>query len=293
MRSIIIVVLVILSFGLSVVNAKEAKGEDVLADVNGTKITMSDFEKEISNMPENYKAVVNANKRKYLDELILSELLFQEAVKTQLDKDKDILSDLEKFRKRLLAQKLIEKVVLEGTVVSEEEEKKYYEEHKNDFRSEELVNAAHILIKGDAEDESKDKEAMAKAEGLLKKINEGGDFATLAKENSDCPSKEKGGELGFVSRGRMVPEFEEAAFKLKAGEMSGIVKTKFGYHIIKALDRMEEKQKEFDEVKKEIQEKLLDEKRRNTFNSYTEELKKKADITVNEALLSAKAESAE
>lgn len=284
----VIVISVILAFTLSYANAeeKEAKSEEILADVNGVKITLGDFEKEVATLPENYRRMVDANKRQFLDEFILREILYQEAIKKGLDKDKEIISALEIFKKKLLVQTLLEKEVVERTTVSEDEVKQYYEEHKDDFKIPEQVNAAHILVKvEETADEAENKAALEKAESLLKRIKEGSDFSELAKENSDCPSGSRGGELGYFSRGRMVPEFEEAALKLKAGEVSDIVKTKFGYHIIKILERKEASQKEFSEVREEIEQKLLEEKWKSSLSDYTEALKGKAKITINEELL--------
>lgn len=260
--------------------------EKILADVNGTKITMDDFEEEVSSLPSNYRSVINANKKKFLDDLILQELLYQEAVKKNLEKDKDVMSTLEKAKKKILVQRLLEKEILELVKPTEDEIKKHYEENKDAYKSPEQINTAHILVKlEEGVSEKEDKAALEKIQGLLKQIKGGGDFSGLAKENSDCPSNSKGGELGYFSRGQMIPEFEEAAFKLKIGEVSSVVKTKFGYHIIKLLDRKEERIKDYSEVKEEIEQKLTREKQKSTFDNYTQDLKAKAKITVNEDLL--------
>ncbi|KYK36045.1 MAG: peptidyl-prolyl cis-trans isomerase [Theionarchaea archaeon] len=87
------------------------------------------------------------------------------------------------------------------------------------------VKASHILVKKRSE-----------AEKILEELKKGASFAELAKKHSECPSRKRGGDLGWFGRGKMVPEFEEAAFSLKKGELSDIVKTQFGYHIIKATD---------------------------------------------------------
>lgn len=279
-----IAVLLVIPFIFSYVHAEEK--EVILADVNGVKITTADFENEVNSLPENYRGMINANKRKFLDDLILQELLYQEAKKKKLEKDKDVINTLERVKKKILAQKLLEKEVMQLAKPTEEEIKKYYEENKDNYKIPEQVNAAHILVRvKEGATEEEDKAALKKAEDLLKKIKEGGDFSVLAKENSDCPSSSKGGELGYFSKGQMVPEFEEAAFKLKVGEVSDIVKTKFGYHIIKALDKKEARQKEFSEVKEEIEKQLTGEKQKATFENYTNDLKAKAKITVNEELL--------
>ena len=113
----------------------------------------------------------------------------------------------------------------------------FYKENAEEFTSDEEVRASHILVtvKEDATEAEKTA-AKAKIDGILAKLKQGGDFATLAKEQSDCPSKAQGGDLNYFKRGMMVPEFDEVAFKLKKDEMSEVVKTQFGYHVIKITD---------------------------------------------------------
>lgn len=266
---------------------KEAQTEEkVYAVVNDVKITEADFNEEVNSIPANYRAMINANKKKFLDDLVLQELLTQQAKKEGLDKDEEFIASLEKIKNKLLAKRIIEKQIMEPVKVSEDDLKKYYEEHKNEFSVPEQVNAAHILIlvKEDAREDEK-KAAKEKSEKLLKEIKGGADFSALAKDNSDCPSKVKGGDLGFFSKGQMVPEFEEAAFKLKPGEISEVVATKYGYHIIKIIDKKPAGQQEFSDVKDEIEQILLRDKQKTVFEDYTKKLKDSAKITINEAAL--------
>lgn len=114
----------------------------------------------------------------------------------------------------------------------------YVKNHGSEFGTPEEVKASHILFKADEKNADEVKKAEAKAKDILKQVNAGGDFAALAKQNSDDPgSKEKGGDLGFFSKDRMVPEFANAAFNLNQGQVSGLVKTPFGFHIIKVTDK--------------------------------------------------------
>jgi len=265
----------------------ETKNEDkVMATVNGVNISESDFNEELSGIPEAYRKMVVANKGKFLDDLVLQELLSQEAKKEGMDKDPEILKSIERIKTKLLAKKLLEDKVVGATTVTDEEVKKYYDEHKAEFMEPEQIQASHILVRvKDFANEAEDKAAKEKAEGLLKKIQDGADFATVAQESSDCPSNAKGGDLGFFSKGQMVPEFEKAAFELKKGEMSGVVKTKFGYHIIKVTDKKEARQMDLNEVKDQLKEKLLREKQKTAFDDYTNNLKSKATIKINEETL--------
>ena len=168
--------------------------------------------------------------------------------------------------------------------ISNEEMKKYYDDNKNEFYKDE-VKASHILIKtidennNELSDKNKE-EAKKKAEDILKKIKSGEEFAKLAKEYSEDGTASQGGDLGFFTKGEMVPEFEKAAWELKPGEVSDLVKTQYGYHIIKVTDKVD-KQLSFDEVKDTIKGMLLNEK----FNKNIEDLVKEAKITRKEDIV--------
>ena len=166
--------------------------------------------------------------------------------------------------------------------ITDEEMKKYYDEHKKDYYKDE-VKASHILIStvddnGKPLSEAKKKEAKKKAEEVLKKAKSGEEFSELAKEYSDDPgSAANGGDLGYFTKGQMVQPFEEAAFSLKPGEISGIVESEYGYHIIKVYDKIDE-QLPFDEVKDEIKNTLIEDK----YMANIETISKKAKVEKNE-----------
>jgi peptidyl-prolyl cis-trans isomerase D len=138
--------------------------------------------------------------------------------------------------------------------VGEAEIQQYYNQHIKDYQVDEQVKVRHILIKVDPGADAKaDAAAKAKAEGILKQIKGGGNFAELAKQNSDDPgSKEQGGELGFLKRGATVPEFDQAAFSLPVGQISDLIKTKFGYHILQVEEKQNAHTRPLDEVKPTI-----------------------------------------
>ena len=145
--------------------------------------------------------------------------------------------------------------------IPEEEIKTYYEVNIDDFVMQEQVRARHILIKvsPDADPQGVE-EARKRAEEILAQAKKGEDFASLAKKYSEGPTAEKGGDLGYFPRGMMVKEFEEAAFSLKPGELSTVVRTQFGFHIIKAEDVKQERTQSLDEVRKSIESTLRDQK---------------------------------
>jgi len=158
----------------------------------------------------------------------------------------------------------------------------YYDEHPDEFKVEEQVRASHILIKTDVADANDPNAvkatAKAEAEQLLAQLKDGADFAELAKAHSDCPSAPSGGDLGYFGRGRMVPPFEKAAFALQTGEMSDVVETQFGYHIIKVTDKKAAGTTPFDEAKVTILTNLTNQKKSQFVNELIESLKAKATI---------------
>jgi len=134
----------------------------------------------------------------------------------------------------------------------------YYEYNIQDFREEEQVKARHILFRVQSNDpEEKIQETREKALSVLEKARAGEDFAELAKAYSEGPTRDKGGDLGFFTRGKMIKEFEDVAFQLNKGEISDLVKTSFGFHIIKVEDKIEARLKDIEEVQAEIRETLL------------------------------------
>ena len=163
--------------------------------------------------------------------------------------------------------------------VNDAEVKAYYDANPKEFESPEQVQASHILLKVDASDPNEVKAAaQAKAAELLAQLKDGADFAELAQANSGCPSAAKGGDLGLFGRSQMVPPFEEAAFSLQPGEMSDVVETQFGYHIIKVTDKKEARTKMFEETKAEILDSLTNQKKGQFAEGLIASMKDKATI---------------
>ncbi len=154
-----------------------------------------------------------------------------------------------------------------ATAVTDQDLQAYYDQHRDEYREPEQVKVSHILIKtplpapGAKEDEKAVADARAKAEDVLKQLKAGGDFAKLAEKYSDDPGSAKsGGELGWIGRGRTVPEFEKAAFSLGKGQTSDLVKSSYGFHIIHVEDKQQAHLKTLAEVKSEIEEKVKQQK---------------------------------
>jgi len=179
----------------------------------------------------------------------------------------------------LTIKTLIDKEVLQKISVSDQQVRAFYDDNPNLFRKPEQVKASHILVQvPENAGEAKQAEALAAIQALKMRIDNGENFATLAQENSDCPSKAKGGDLGFFSRDQMVPPFSEAAFALQPGQTSDVVQTRFGYHLIRVTERQEEQTMAFNEVKEAISARLRQEQEGKKIDVYLEKLKEHADI---------------
>jgi peptidyl-prolyl cis-trans isomerase C len=189
---------------------------------------------------------------------------------------------LEDIKKEIYWQVGMEKLYIAktgNTSVDDTDVQKYYNKNTKSFEQSEQVQVSHILVKTTGANDAQKAEARKKIEGLLKDAKAGKDFAELARTNSDCPSKQKGGDLGFFGRGQMVKSFEDAAFGLKnIGDISDIVETQFGYHIIKMKGRKDAKKSDMNEVKVQIKTKLDKEKLMQFWKEYSSQLRENAQI---------------
>jgi len=268
----------------------ESEKHTVLAKVGDTVITLGDFEAELQALPEFTRSRLTTKdaKKKQLDKMIDELLLMKEAEARGLDKDPDIQKKLESYRKRMITEKLYQAVAQAESPVSEEEIKKYFEEHKDQFEEKEKIRVSQIMIMVPPNaDPEKEKEAKVKIEQALKRAKKGEDFSKLAQEYSEGgPTAGKGGDLGYITKGRMMPEFETAAFSLKnVGDISDIVKTQFGYHIIKLTDRKPAHTQSLEEARDRIVRQIEAQRRRDARQNLPQELRKKVAIEIHDELL--------
>jgi peptidyl-prolyl cis-trans isomerase C len=254
----------------------EKKTGSVLAEVNGGSITTGDFERELKNLPEYLKAMADTpqGRKEMLDTMVIRELILQQAAKDGLDKGPEIEDKLQDLKKRLIVESFLKKKVETESKVSDEDMKKFYEQNKDKFKSGEQIKASHILVKTDKE-----------AKDILAKIKSGGNFEELAKKSSVDSSAAKGGDLGWFGKGSMVPAFEKAALALKEGQVSDVVKSDFGFHIIKLTGKRAAGIRPLEEVKDQIKGAIMPTKQQEVFQKIKEELKKTAKITVKEDVL--------
>ncbi len=245
----------------------------VLAKVGDEVITDQDLDALLAKVPEQYKArYSNPQVRKdILQRFVDVKMMAVEARAQKLDQNAEVKLKMQFMEDQLLAKEL-EDSVLNNLEVGDADLKAYYEEHKDRFSTPAKVKASHILVEDEAE-----------AQALLAKVKGGADFAELAKESSTCPSSKKGGDLGWFAKGRMDPAFEKAAFELKAGEISEVVKSSFGYHIIKVEDVKAEVVKPFDEVKASVEKIVKREKQESTMDNLRNEISNRVKVEINDA----------
>ncbi len=262
-----------------------AKEKDkILAQVGPYQLTEAQLNAQVAEMPAQIQVLLAHQpelKKELVNRWIEISLLSLEAEKEGLNEDPLVKARIQQARSAILAQELIRRQIIGKTEINDAEARKYYQENKAQFSQPERIKARHILIavEDPASADSK-KAAREKAEKILARVRAGEDFAELAKKYSDDPgSREKGGDLGFFSRGQMIEPFEKAAFSLKVGEISGLVESPFGYHIIKLEERQPAQTTPYEKVKEQVREKALEAKRESVLEAYLQQLRKKYPVS--------------
>jgi peptidyl-prolyl cis-trans isomerase C len=287
---------------------------DVLARVNGEEVQKDDFDMLVRNM-ELSQGPIPAERRDEvlrtaLDRLVTYTLLQQEARARNLTvSDSEVNERVkamqgqfpseEEFKKALSARgmsverlrddarvdmvitKLMDSEVASAQPATDADCQEFYDKNPDKFKRGEAVRASHILIKADEKaDEASKKKARAQIDALYKRARAGEDFARLAEAHSEDGSAAQGGDLSFFERGSMVPPFEQAAFALKPGEISQVVTTQFGYHIIRVTARREASTVPLGEVRDRVKEFLTNQKKQQHADAFIASLKQKSKIEV-------------
>lgn len=254
-------------FAAAITAASPAIAQDsdaVVATVNGAEITEKDLELARGEIGDQLSRIPEAERRRVLVEFLIENHLVAAAAKSGgVAQSADFKQRMDYWERRSLRDSYFESEI-RGSVTDADLKAFYDKEIGGSGDGEEEIRASHILVK------TKDK-----AIEIFERLAHDGDFAELAQEFSlDPGSKRTGGDLNYFTRGRMVPEFEQAAFKLKVGEISDPVQSKFGWHIIKVTDRRTQQPPAFDAVKERIRVVLIRQKVRDLVDGYRE----KADI---------------
>ena len=251
--------------------------ENWVAEVNGTYITNDDIKSRIQEYPENMREQLKGNNNLIITQLINQELLYQEAQKQGFETQKNYMDQvtileeqLAVAKRQLLTTLLIDDRVNKSLTVTPQEVQVFYNQNSDQFKAYQQRKARHILVKTGKEALKVYNEAIAKK-----------DFASLAKKYSIDPTAKNGGDLGWFRKGQLLPEFETAVFKLpKKGSISKIVKTKFGFHVVKLDDIKNVPAQKLDAVQAQIEQLLLNQKKSTSLQGYLETIKKEHNITL-------------
>jgi peptidyl-prolyl cis-trans isomerase C len=297
--------------------AQSGGSKNMVAKVNGKTITEAEVSKETQRLtaamggqadPQQMASAKGMVRRQAIEMMINRTLLEQAAknegiavardtVAARMTAMKSSFPSEQAFAERLAAmgitsqdfEKEIETGIQFETLLAKhtsdvkaptmEEMKAYYDSNPEDFRQPEQIQASHILVQlAQTDTDAQKAEKRARAGKILADLKGGADFAQTASQFSDCPSKRDGGNLGYFRRGQMVPAFETAAFALKVGEMSGVVETNFGYHIIKLTDHKPARDVSFEEAQRDISGYLTDQAKQQAIGSYLQTLRGAAQI---------------
>ena len=254
-----------------------SNADSTLAQVNGKPITVEQFNQKWSQIPEPARAAYAGpnGKKDFLGELITRELLLQKAHQLNLDRDKSVGERVESYKERLLLDAALHELIEKKIEVSEEELTAYFNAHREALPPIEEARASHILVKTESEGRT-----------LLGRLHRGADFAALAKAHSmDSATKDKGGDLGLLRKGRVLPEFEKVVFEMKAGQISDVVRTSYGYHIIRVQSRRTYKPLSVDDVREEIRVQIVKEKETAQFDALVKTLRAESNIVISESRL--------
>lgn len=247
----------------------------VLARVSNKDITLKEFKERISKLPAYYQEMAKGNSKRFLDDMVVEMLFYEEAVRKGLERDKEVKEVINEARKKIIVAKLVKTEVEDKIKIDDAEALKFYEAHKADFRTPEMWRASHILVATEAE-----------AKDVAAELAKGASFEGLAKARSMDATAGRGGDVGYFRRGQLVPDFEKACLKLNVSETSGIVHTQFGYHIIRLTAASEPAQEPLGKVRHAIDEELKKTKRSELFNQLVMDLKKKYNVTIEEDVFS-------
>jgi peptidyl-prolyl cis-trans isomerase C len=288
---------------------------DVIARVNGEDVKKAELERMIKTMEGRAGQPVPPDRRDEIyrgaiDQLVVYTLLKQEARSgnVKID-DAAINSKMEELRKNFPTKEAFDKALKERNMTEESlradaradlsvnkvmdsavsnvpgptdtEAKDFYDKNPTQFKQDEQVRASHILIRVDPNGDAKAKaQAKSEIDSVLKQVKSGGDFAKLAQQHSQDGSAAQGGDLGYFGKGQMVPGFDKVAFSMPVGQISGIVTTQFGYHVIKVTDKKPARAVPFEEAQQQIKGYLDQQKKQQAADAFINGLKKKSKIEI-------------
>lgn len=269
---------------ITAVTGCQSQNEEIVATVGGKNITKDEL----------YQRLVEQNGAQILDSLITEKIIEAEAQKqnikvTEAELEKEMTEVIDYYggedafnqalasagystddvKKDMKRNVEVKKLLEPSITITEDEMKKYFDDNRETFAQQEQVKASHILV-----------DSLEKAQEVKKKLSEGEDFVKLAKENSlDTSNKDQGGELGYITKGQMVSEFENAVFSMGVGEISDPIKTEYGYHIIKVENIIEAKEANYEESRDQIKDTLIEQKLPEAYDTWMQKKQSEYKVT--------------
>lgn len=251
--------------------AKKPSADDkVVATISSQPITLRQFNARVAKLPSYYKTIIDKNKKLYLDDMIIEQLFYEEAVRKGVNRDSEVMDLINEAKRKIYISKYVQNEVDDKIKVTDLEMKEFYDSNKDDFKTPALWRASHILV--GTEDQ---------ARSILAELAKGASFEELAKKHSIDATANRGGDVGFFRMGQLIPEFEKVCIKLDKGQTSGIVHTQFGYHIIRLTDKRDPVAESYDKVRNAIEGQLKKRKREEVMNKLILDLKSRYNVIVD------------
>lgn len=255
-------------------------GSKELVRVNNVPISLEEFRQisELQPLEGKMRLLNEKGARDFLDNYVITrEILYQEAKQKGLDKSREIETKVADFKRAMVIDALLEEVLKGKSEVSDNEVQKYYQENRDRFREPLEMKIRHIVVNSEP--------ALRE---VLARLARGESFENIASTNNVDKSREEGGNLGYIRRGQLAPSFapfEDAAFSLrKSGEISDVIQTPIGYHLIQLLESRGNSLQPFNQVKEKIRIFLQAKKKQEAYLGYVKEARSRAKIIVNEKL---------
>ncbi len=297
---------------------RKSQPADKAAIVNGTPIDKAEFDGELLIVEKavlGYGKPITASQvsslqKEVLERMVRREILYQESRKSGVKPDENAVDKEIKALKQQFAneaeyknelnrrnipeeilrsrmernsavQQYIERQFASKVTVTDSEMVSYYQSHLDLFKQPLQVRVSHILVLTDPKwEEVRKQEAHRKAEQILKDLKNGKDFAALAREQSDSPTRTNGGDLGYIKAGQLEKQFESAVLALKPGETTNIITTEYGFHLFKLTDKKPETVLAYENVKEKIQQFLREEKAKQEADLQARKLREKANVEI-------------
>lgn len=249
-----------------------AAGDQVLAKVGNRTITEADLKQLANAVPENVRHLylTPEGKKKALEYIVNVYVLAAEAKNQGMEKAPDVRQLLDFSQQDLLARLYLDKISSNLPEPTEQEAKQYFEKSKAKYMAPETIHLRHILVPTEGD-----------AKKVLAQLKKGEKFADLAQKVSTCPTRGRGGDLDWLAKGTLLPEIEKVAFSMQDGQITGPVKSTFGYHVLLLEGKRPAQETEFDQVKDYIIEQLKFQKRQEFYEKVAEKLRKKMNVQVS------------